>query len=94
MEVRVSAHTAYKLMYHVIWVCKYRRRILKPGVCGYIKKLLNGLRSMAGVEIERIGFDKDYLHIVMIIPPKYVISDVIGQLKSQSSSQLRKNLTG
>ena len=91
MEVRVSAHTAYKLMYHVIWVCKYRRRILKPGVCGYIKKLLNGLlRSMAGVEIERIGFDKDYLHIVMIIPPKYVISDVIGQLKSQSSSQLRK----
>ena len=33
---------------------------------------------------------KDHLHMVMIIPPKYAISDVIGQLKSQSSSQLRK----
>jgi len=45
---------------------------------------------MPGVEIETIGFDGDHLHMVMIIPPKYSISDVMGRLKSQSSSRMRK----
>ncbi len=45
---------------------------------------------MPGVEIETIGFDEDHLHMVMIIPPKYSISGVMGRLKSQSSSKLRK----
>ena len=91
MEVRISAHSAYKLQYHVVWVCKYRRRILKSGVKEYLRKVLYGLlRSMPGVEIEMIGFDYDHLHMVMIIPPKYAISDVMGQLKSQSLSRMRK----
>ena len=75
----------------MVWVCKYRRKILKPGVRDYLKKVLYGLlRSMPGVEIETIGFDGDHVHMVMIIPPKYAISDVMGQLKSQSSSRMRK----
>lgn len=91
MEVRISAHCAYRLQYHVVWVCKYRRRILKPGVREYLNKVLIGLlRSQPGVEIETIGFDGDHLHMVMIIPPKYSISDVMGRLKSQSSSRMRK----
>jgi len=91
MEVRVSAHSVYQLQYHVIWLCKYRRRILKSGVRDYLQKVLLGLlRSMPGVEIETIGFDGDHLHMVMVIPPKYAIADVMGRLKSQSSSRMRK----
>jgi len=91
MEVRLSAHCAYRLQYHVVWVCKYRRRILKPGVRGYLHKVLLGLqRGMPGVEIETIGFDGDHLHMVIVIPPKYSISDVMGRLKSQSASRMRK----
>ena len=44
---------------------------------------------MPGVTIETIGFDLDHLHMVMVIPPKYSIASVIGQLKSQSASMLR-----
>ena len=40
--------------------------------------------------METIGFDKDHLHMVMVIPPKYSISSVMGQLKSQLSSRMRK----
>ena len=91
MEVRVSAHCAYRLQYHVVWVCKYRRRVLKPGVHEYLEKVLTGLlRQMPGVEIETNGFDGDHLHMVMVIPPKYSISEVMGRLKSQSASRLRK----
>ena len=45
---------------------------------------------MPGVKLEPIGFDKDHLHMVMSIPPKYSIASVMGKLKSQSASQPRK----
>ncbi len=94
MEYIKTAHSVYYLQYHVVWVCKYRRRILNPGVCGYIRKLLPKLlRSMPGVKLETIGFDKDHLHMVMSIPPKYSISSVMGKLKSQSASQLRRKFS-
>ena len=91
MEVIKSAHSIYRLQYHVVWVCKYRRRILNPAVCGYLRKMMPTLlRSMPGVKVETIGFDKDHLHMVMVIPPKYCIASVMGKLKSQSASHLRK----
>ena len=91
MEYTRTAHSVYYLKYHVVWVCKYRRRILNSGMCNYIKKLLPKLlRSMPGVKLETIGFDKDHLHMVISIPPKFSIASVIGQLKSQSASRLRR----
>src|SRR5262245_65166492 len=79
------------MQYYVAWVCKYRRQILNPGVCDYLEKVLDKLlRSMPGVVIERIGFDKDHLHMLIVIPPKYSIATVMARLKSQSSSSLRK----
>ncbi len=45
---------------------------------------------MPGVTLETIGFDYDHCHLVMEIPPKYAISAVVAQLKSQSGSHLRK----
>ena len=90
MKVVLSGHGAYYLKYHVVWVCKYRRRILKPAVETELRKLLPHLmRSMPGVDLETIGFDADHLHMVMVIPPKYAIASVIGTLKSQSASTLR-----
>lgn len=57
----------------------------------YVEKTLRGLlKRLPGVTIESIGFDQDHLHMVMVIPPKYAISDVMAQLKSQSASYLRR----
>ena len=87
MEVKLSTHSAYRLQYHVVWVFKYRRRILKPGIREYTHKLLHELlRRLPGVALEAIGFDGDHLPMVLEIPPKYAIADVMGQLKSQSAS--------
>ncbi|NQT60245.1 MAG: IS200/IS605 family transposase [Bacteroidetes bacterium] len=94
MEVCKSAHSVYYLKYHVVWVCKYRRKILNPGLSGYIQKVLPKLlREVPGVRIETIGFDRDHMHMVMEISPKYSISEVMGRLKSQTASALRKKFT-
>lgn len=91
MEVIKSAHSVYCLQYHAVWVCKYRRRILNPGVSKYLRTLLPALaQKIPGVRIETIGFDNDHLHMVMVIPPKFSIAAVMGRLKSQSSSYMRK----
>ena len=91
MKAIQSTHSVYQLQYHAVWTCKYRRRILNPGVCEYLRKLLPKLlQSMPGVEIESIGFDRDHLHMIMVIPPKYSIASVMAKLKSQSASRLRE----
>ena len=91
MQVVTTGHSVYKLEYHVVWVCKYRRRVLNPWIEGYLRKVFPKLlKSMPGVEIHKIGFDKDHLHMVMTIPPKYSIADVMWQLRSQSSWMTRK----
>ena len=48
---------------------------------------------MSGVMIESIGFDLDHLHMLMVIPPKYSIAEVMSRLKSQSTSELRRKFT-
>lgn len=90
MEVILSGHGAYKLQYHIVWVCKYRRRILKPAIQTALRHELSRLlRSMPGVTVETIGFGDDYLHMVMTIPPRYAIAEAMEKLKSQSASALR-----
>ena len=91
MKFTKTAHSVYQLQYHVVWVCKYRRRILNPGVCSYLRKILPELtQDIPGVKIETIGFDQDHLHMVIVVPPKFSIAEVMGRMKSQSSSQMRK----
>ncbi len=91
MEVVKAGHSGYHLQYPVVWVCKYRRRMLNPSGCQYMRKVLPKLlRSMPGVVIEMIGIDRDHVHRGIVIPPRYSVAAVMGQLKSQWSSHLRK----
>ena len=91
MENRLSGHGVYRSEYHVVWIPKYRRRILNAGVKGFLKKLWPIiLEGMPGVEIIEQNMQADHIHTIMIIPPKYSVSSVIGRLKGQSGSKLRK----
>jgi len=93
MQTRFSGHTAYRTEYHVVWIPKYRRRILNPGVAAYLSQLFPKLlRQLPGVEIVTQNIQVDHLHTVMIIPPRYAVSEVVGRLKCQSASLLRKPL--
>ena len=94
MEVCLSGHSAYRTEYHIVWIPKYRRRILNPGVKGYLKKIMPKiLEELPGCEIIEQNIQVDHIHTVMIIPPKYAVSDVIGRIKQKSASMLRKKLS-
>ncbi len=91
MKTRLSGHTAYRTEYHVVWVTKYRRPILTPRIKVYLDKLFQKiLRTMPDCELVEYNIQIDHIHMVMIIPPKYAVKDVIGRLKGKTSSKLRK----
>ena len=91
METRLSGHGAYRTEYHIVWITKYRRRILNPGVKGYLSKLFpKVMKGMPGCEIIERNIQVDHIHMVMVIPPKYAVSDVIGEIKQATASALRE----
>jgi putative transposase len=77
-----------------VWIPKYRRRILNSGVAEYLEKLWPKIiKGMPGVEMIQQNIQVDHIHTIMIIPPKYSVSEVIGRLKGRSASKLRKKFT-
>jgi putative transposase len=91
MEIRLSSHGAYRTEYHVVFVTKYRRRILNPGVATYLGAVFpKATKIYPGVEIVTHNVQADHVHMVMIIPPKYACADVLGRTKQITASLLRK----
>lgn len=74
-----------------MWIPKYRHHVLNPGVKAYLVKLFpKVLEQMPGCEIVKHNIQPDHIHMVVIIPPKYAVSDVVGKIKGMTSSELRK----
>ena len=94
METRLSGHGVYRTEYHIVWIPKYRRHILNPGVKGYLSELFpKVLRGMPGCEILEHNIQVDHIHLLMVIPPKYAVSVVVGQMKQYTASHLREKFT-
>ena len=91
MEVRKSNHSVYRLQYHVVCVTKYRLKLFNPGLRDHLKKeLYRQVKEMPGVEIQEINVQQDHVHMMMVIPPKYAISGVVGQLKAKTAGVFSK----
>ena len=91
MDLRLSGHGVYRTEYHIVWIPKYRRRILNPGVSDYLVKLFpKALALMPGCEIVEHSIQVDHIHLVVVIPPKYAVSDVVGRIKGVTSSRMRE----
>jgi len=94
MEVRVSNHSVYKTQYHIVFIPKYRRRIFKnPGVRHLMHRLLyEASESIPGVEIREQNVQEDHVHMMIIIPPRYSVSEVVQRLKGVTSMIMRKKM--
>ncbi len=81
---RRLSHTIYECKYHLIFCPKYRRRILKDEIREYTRREIeNLLRQKEGIEIIEMNVQSDHVHLVVWIPPKYSISEVMGYLKGK-----------
>lgn len=93
MEVRLSGNNVYTT-YHMYGCRKYRCNILNLGLSGYLRKLFpKVLRSLSECEIIEYNIQVNCIHIMMIISPSYKVSGVVGRIKFQTASKLRKKFS-
>jgi len=79
------AHTTYECKYHIVFAPKYRRRVIYGKIKADIGKILRQLCEYKGVEIIEAEACKDHIHMLVSIPPKYSVSQIMGYLKGKSS---------
>lgn len=81
---RKLSHTLYECKYHLIFCPKYRHRILKDEIGEWVKtEIVKLLSQKDGIEIIEMNVQADHVHLVVWIPPKYAISQVMGYLKGK-----------
>ena len=91
MEVKVQAHVAYQMRYHIVWIPKYRRKVLVSGVKEYLEITTNTviIDRYSDVHIIELNVQKDHVHALLEIPPKYSVSSVVGYIKEVTSRNMR-----
>ena len=90
-KYRKQSHVVYHCNYHIVWVPKYRFRILQ----GVIKEMLDhDIRMICewkNVEIEEMNIQKEHIHLIVSVPPKLSISDFMGILKGKTAIKMFKS---
>ena len=91
MQIRYSAHGAYHHQYHIVWIPKYRKRVIKGDVKKFIEEHLFEIQNYhPDIEIEKYSLREDHVHLIMIIPPRYSVSGIVGKIKTNTSREIRK----
>ena len=85
---RKLSHSVWHCQYHIVWVPKYRFRILQGAVKEAVESGVLAICSYAGCEVIEMNVQPDHVHLVIMIPPKLSISDLMGRLKGQTSIKL------
>ena len=95
------SHTVWECKYHIVWIPKYRRKVIYGKLRKEIGATLRRLCDYKGIEIIEAQACKDHLHMCVSIPPKYSVSSLVGYLKGKSAivlfekySKLRRNFRG
>ena len=91
MDYKKQGHSVYYTRYHLVIATKYRRKILKAGFGEYLKKLVAGIgRQMPEVEIIEVNTDMDHIHMLLCIPPKMSVSEVVKAVKAKTGLYMRR----
>ena len=86
---RRLSHTIYECKYHLVFCPKYRHRVLLDEVKEYTRREIeNLLRQKEAVEIIELNVQADHVHLIVWIPPKYSVSEVMGYLKGKLAIRL------
>jgi len=90
-KFRKLSHVFYKCEYHIVFVPKYRYRILTDLVKSLVEHDIISISQWKEVEVQEHNIQMDHVHLVCSIPPKVSISDYMGILKGKLAIRLFKS---
>ena len=83
------SHAVFSLRLHMVFVTKYRRKVLTVNMCRYLKKTFAGILARWRCQLLEFGGEDDHVHLLVEIHPAINLSILINNLKSASSKRVR-----
>jgi len=93
-NVQSLRHTVWECKYHVVWIPKYRRKVLYGELKQYLGDVFHELARQRESRIEEGHLRSDHVHILISIPPKYAVAQVVGFIKGKSAINIARNYLG
>ena len=82
------SHSKWLCKYHIVFAPKYRRKVIYYQLRADIQKIIKDLCKWKGIEIIEGHMMSDHIHLLLSIPPKYSVSQIMGYLKGKSAMMI------
>ena len=81
-------HAVYDTRYHLVWIPKYRKWILRGDVQRSVEELFREIMENMEIEVMEMEVAKEHVHLFVSIPPKYSVGEVVRKMKSISAKEI------
>jgi putative transposase len=88
-----ASHVIWHCEYHVVWVPKYRFRILKGPVAREVDQCVMLFCQRLGVQVVELNVQQDHVHLLVKIPPKVSVSELVGVVKGRIAIRIFNQFT-
>ena len=85
---RKSSHTIYDIKYHLVWITKYRKLVLRGEIAARARDLIREICKANDVEILKGHVSREHIHIFVSVPPSISVSDLIKSIKGKTSRKM------
>ena len=93
-NVESLSHTKWECKYHIVFIPKYRKKALYGALRQQLGDLLRQLAMQRESRIEEGHLMRDHVHMLVSIPPKYSVSQVVGYMKGKSAIHIARTFLG
>lgn len=93
-DYRSLSHTKWKCKYHVVFVPKYRKKILYGNLRKHLGSIFHDLGKQKESTVESGVCCPDHVHMLLWIPPKFAVSSVVGYIKGKSAIYVARHFLG
>ena len=88
------SHTKWECLYHLVWIPKYRKKKLFLGLRKELGPVLRDLARRKECEVMEGHLMPDHIHMLLSVPPKYAVSQVVGYIKGKSAIYIARTVEG
>jgi len=85
---RKSSHTVYDIKYHLVWITKYRKPILRADIAERARDLIREICRANDADIIKGHISRDRVHIFVSVPPHLSVSQLVKSIKGKTSRKM------
>jgi putative transposase len=87
-SAKKTPHAVYVINYHLVWIPRYRKKVLVGRIAERLKELLSEIASQYGFQIVAVEVMPDHVHLFVSAPPKFAPAEIVRLFKGISSRRL------